>query len=218
MNVKKALGNLNVHDSWKMEEYISLASEALKKCYELKSKGLPFNPGNSLKEVFLPFSKPCYNFKAIIVGERPYLDSKYSTGIAFNIPFELTLKGEKTNSISLFQKEFNEHVASNLHIDLKFFWETCNILPLNLAITCDPNDKNPYCHLEQWKPFIEKIIEHWRKFCEEEQCMFILIGEKTHYLKKYASNKDLVVTTTMENFNPRLDILYKLIPYIDLPF
>ena len=217
--IKEQLKNFKVHEEWNMHEYIHLANSALLKLKSLKQQNRQFSPGSSLSMVFRPFYMAPKHINFIILGQDPYPNLKYATGLAFDIPEECRKNKDYPLSFEVLNKKFNEEVDKDLLIDLPL-WLYQGTLPLNCSLTCEQG--KPGSHKVYWSDFVEHILNLVKKTNENKSLVWLFLGSDAAKYKYLTKKEDLVIVTnhpaSKYPCEPRFDLIQKKLHYLDLPF
>jgi len=128
------------------------------------------------------------DIKVVILGNTPYPDEKYCSGLAFSTShFKKDLKEHKEIETPL--NRFHEALIQNkvLEEELDYFyeheeWAKRGVLLLNSALTItdkDGSDADIKKHLNLWNVFIKELLKEWISTKGLSTKRFVLcIGEK----------------------------------------
>lgn len=120
----------------------------------------------------IPFPPTC-----VIIGQDPYPQKGYATGVAFGVP-------NKLYSPSL-EIIFNEVALNNNDItyqgdETMMSWVSQGVLLLNSALTVKPGEPNNKAHVELWTVFMAKLVH---KISSEVEIPWCLWGDRAKRLK-----------------------------------
>lgn len=162
-----------------------------------KQQGLVVHPKH--KDIFNAFKEcPWHKLNSVIMGISPYislnsLNEPISDGLAFSasyadvrIPTTLELLKKEIN-----EEILNEYESYDQNTSLKYLANQ-GILLLNCALTIT-SVKNPYEHLEIWRPFIEKVLTIINN--NKDGIGFLLMGEPAKKFIKLLTNPSFAVYT-----------------------
>ncbi len=155
---------------------------------DLKKKGIIVNP--SMRNLFLGLRKtPFDTVKVVIMGQDPYPDPKYATGLAFSIPtgvspFPPTL----TNLLKEYQDDLHYPLPSSGNLSP---WAERGVLLLNAIHSCSAF--HPASHRwGEWEYLTREIVE---RLDETGKVVFILLGNVAKSYGKYIKNSICITTS-----------------------
>lgn len=133
------------------------------------------------QDVFKAFREcPYSELKVVILGQDPYPQEGYATGIAFANPVGVK---QLSPSLSLIRdkvcKEFNK--LSHEFDQTLISWEKQGVLLLNSALTVRANC--PSSHSKYWRSFIKNLIYRLNDF--NPGLIYVLLGKSAEEFKPF---------------------------------
>jgi uracil-DNA glycosylase len=190
-----------IHPDWMPHLDKALKSPAFKTLPKLlKKKHCPQNK----QDIFKVLRMSLNNIKVVIIGQDPYPNPKYATGLAFAIPNDsvkvpysldkiIDAVAEATNNPLLVPK-IREGYENDVPFQLDLeHWEQQGVFLLNKSLTCEQGKSNS--HAKFWHPFTDLIIKiinrernniTWCLWGKEAQKAESLITNSTHMILKAA--------------------------------
>lgn len=154
-----------------------------------KEKGIQICPKK--EDIFKAFRLCCINdVKVVIIGLEPYNNTLYDyTPVASGLTFGINtvLPAYVPPSLKNIIKEAENNLGKTA-IDFDYTlesWSKQGVLLLNRALTVQEN--NTQSHIEQWKPFIKRVIEILDNYTSNT--IFMFYGNEARELKQYLENK-----------------------------
>lgn len=149
-----------------------------------KLSKLSILPNKSL--VFKAFQLCNYeDLKVIIIGQDPYPQKGYATGIAFGNNKDIY---PKSVSLKLIKERINEDFYQQEDIDFDYTlesWCKQGILLLNSSLTCE--EGKPGSHNKLWFPFIKAFLIELNK--SNTGLVYILLGTQAQLFEPYINSK-----------------------------
>lgn len=159
--------------------------------YDLKEEGKWICPHRS--DMFKALDEVPYDkVKVCIMGQDPYPNPKYATGVAFEVPYTIPEGDFPPTLVNI----FNEYV-SDLHYpapsrgDLGK-WCSEGVLLWNATPSCEYGKPLAHEWLE-WEFLTKEIVE---KLDAKNNMVFALLGAKARAFEKYAGPESIVIGTS----------------------
>jgi len=140
------------------------------------------------ESIFKIFRMSLFDIRVVIVGEYPYPDNTYNTGIAFAVPKDENI----THTLHVIQSELQNNYDTALQPNLTT-WLTQGVFLINRVFTCEIH--KPMIHKQQWKWFTEELIKiivtertglHFVLWGDEARELSVLINKQFHYVYQSA--------------------------------
>lgn len=137
----------------------------------------------SKENVFKAFEYPISKVDIVIIGQDPYPDNRYATGIAFATPEmepdkwpgSLKILAESIEKKVHPNLPYREHLSPTLNV-LRFF----GVMLINKSFTCIPG--KPGSHENLWDFFTRSFIKSLSN--EHPDLIYYLLGAKAKSLKE----------------------------------
>lgn len=152
---------------------------------ELDQKGILYNPRREL--IFASLDSVEYNaVRAVVIGQDPYPDRKFATGVAFSIPQGLRKFPE---SLLIIYKEYCRDLGLEWpKSGCLNKWAREGVLLMNAIPTCLTFQSKSHQGWFEWEFFTKEIIE----VCDERKVPFVLAGGVARSFKKYIKNSPVL--------------------------
>lgn len=166
---------LGIHHSWEKD-----FRNIMTKSYFPDIAGLATeNIVPKAENIFRAFCIPKDRVNTVFVGQDPYPDPKYATGIAFGIP-----EGLDRPSLKYIRDELE---CSYEQFDVTMMsWVEQGCLMLNSSLTTLPYQIGK--HYSIWKPFLQDVI----KAIDKKDVIFVLLGKVAQDFTKSISNAEIL--------------------------
>ena len=180
-----------VHESWKPLLKALSQQNGFKQFVQMVSQDVVTSPHH--EDVFNAFQDlPVDKLRLVIVGQDPYPQQVYATGIAFGIREET-----RWEKLPLSLKEIVDRVQdlypddpSELYFDKTLkFWRDQGVLMLNRYLTCEPGKPGSHSHL--WKPYTEAFAFHLSR--KRPDLVWYLLGGKAKELEKHIQSSKAII-------------------------
>jgi len=190
---KEVLENLNIHKSW-YELFDKELNNSLEKVINYLQDS-NFTP--ELDIIFNTFLIPVSKVKVVIVGQDPYPQPNYATGLAFAVPTQ----DHDRPSLKIIRNELFRcygDITIDVNLDRTLnSWLNQGIMLLNASLTCEMYKSNT--HSKIWRPFIIEVF----KYLKDKNIVYALLGSKAQSFKKYINGQ------VIETYHPMYDIYKK---------
>lgn len=156
----------------------------------LDAAKLPYNPGR--RDLFSALDAvPLHKVTAVILGQDPYPDQRYATGIAFAVPDHI-LPAESPASLRTVFREY----CADLHYS---FPETCGLTPWikqgvllwNVYPSCVTGQPGSH-HWDEWYTLTREIVE---TLDARGNIVFTLLGQHARSLSRYIVGSKVIETS-----------------------
>lgn len=140
---------------------------------------------NPLKEnIFKAFELTTFeNTKVVIIGQDPYPNIKYATGLAFSVNKDCDIPKSLLNIFKELKNDLNINIPN--HGDLTK-WAIQGVLLLNRVLTVRRNEANSHKN-KGWEEFTLNIVKYLNDY--KNNLVFLLWGNNAINLEKYIDNK-----------------------------
>lgn len=173
----------NTEDGWDSLDYWDSAEwhRAEERLDDYIGKGTSYNPRREDLFAALDLS-PFKTVRCAIIGQDPYPDARFSTGVAFSIP-----SSEKQRPASLL------NIFSEYETDLHYptpatgnlaSWTSKGVLLWNTYPTCETNKAGSH-HWTEWEALTKEIVER----LSERGIVFAFLGRKAQEYAKYVTDR-----------------------------
>lgn len=149
------------------------------------SKFSSINPNPS--NIFRALGQSPKDFRVVIVGQDPYPDSNFATGLAFSVPVEVLRTPASLKNI---QQEFYADLGKLLGNDLSP-WISQGVLLLNRILTCSTGSSLSHKNLG-WQEVTDEVVRAVVR--HNPNTVAILWGNSANELNKFF-NQDLVISS-----------------------
>ncbi len=133
------------------------------------------------------------DIKVLIIGQDPYHTVVNNEPIANGISFSVNKNSRIPPSLRNIYKEMEDDPKLNFskpnHGDLSG-WVKQGVFLLNSALTVE--EGKPEKHVVLWLPFIEDVL----KYLKNLDIIYILLGAKAQYIRKYIKSDSVILETT----------------------
>lgn len=143
------------------------------------------NPNSS--NIFRALGQSPKDFRVVIVGQDPYPDSNFATGLAFSVPVEVLRTPASLKNI---QQEFYADLGKLLGNDLSP-WISQGVLLLNRILTCSTGSSLSHKNLG-WQEVTDEVVRAVVR--HNPNTVAILWGNSANELNKFF-NQDLVISS-----------------------
>jgi uracil-DNA glycosylase len=183
---------------WKSGEW-QVVEERL---HDLEKQRLPYNPGRD--RLFAALDEvPFDDVRIAIIGQDPYPQSKFATGVAFSIPADL--KEYPSSLVNIFTEYSNDlHYNYPTSGDLTE-WCARGVLLWNAVPSCLTGKPASHRWLE-WEFLTKEIVEK----LNEKGIVFIFLGAIAREFKKYTDDRSKVIEASHPS---PLGVLSKRTPF-----
>jgi len=135
----------NIHESWKPFFFNLIEKDFFREIDLLDPETIYPDKEN----IFRVFEMPIDDIKVVIVGQDPYPQPNHAVGLAFAVP----ARQSKPPSLRIIEKEVGHEIDRTM-----IKWAEQGIFLLNAALTVKRGQSGS--HIQLWKPFTAKVIEH----------------------------------------------------------
>jgi len=183
---------------WKSGEW-QVVEERL---HDLEKQRIPYNPGR--ERLFAALNEvPFDDVRVAIIGQDPYPQSKFATGVAFSIPPDL--KEYPSSLVNIFTEYANDlHYPYPTTGDLTR-WCGAGVLLWNSIPSCLTS--KPASHRwSEWEFLTKEIVEN----LNEKGIVFIFLGAIAREFKKYTDDRSKVIEASHPS---PLGVLSKKTPF-----
>jgi len=170
--------------------------------HDLEKQHIPYNPGRSRLFAALDAIK-FDDVRVAIIGQDPYPQAKFATGVAFSIPTDL--KEYPSSLVNIFTEYTND-----LHYDYPKTgdltpWCANGVVLWNAVPSCLAGRPASHRWLE-WEFLTKEIVEK----LNERGIVFILLGAIAREFKKYTDDRSAVIEASHPS---PLGVLSKKTPF-----
>jgi uracil-DNA glycosylase len=168
-----------------------------------------FPPKNLVFEAFRQC--PVDSVRVVIIGQDPYPQKGYATGIAFANPKEIK---EISPSLSILRdRVFRDYGVLNNEFDQTLIsWEKQGVLLLNAALTVRENC--PGSHTHYWVPFIESLIRALNE--THPGLIYVCLGKVAEKYIKYIGPSNHVLKYPHPAYYCRLGCGFEATMFLDI--
>jgi uracil-DNA glycosylase len=178
---------LNIHESWNpiFEKHKELINNNLKSMYD--DTELPIYP--SKDDIFTVFKMAVKDIKIILLGQDPYHGIGQAHGLSFSVNKNAKIPPSLKNIYKEIQVEYPEKNYIFEHGNLEKWFNNEKIFLLNSSLSVI--ESKPGSLMNKWTTFTDSIIEYISE--NNENCIFLLLGNYAKEKSKFISNKDRII-------------------------
>jgi uracil-DNA glycosylase len=171
-----------IHDSW-----TNLFNQYDINIDDIYEGGEVYPPKNL---VFTVFKMDVKDIRIVLLGQDPYHRPKQAHGLSFSVPDSEKIPPSLKNIFKELILEFPERNYNFKSGNLEKWFTREKIFLLNSSLTV--KEGKPGSHMKKWEAFTNDVI----KFISEqnEDCVFLLLGNYAKSKNKFIKNKDKIVT------------------------
>lgn len=193
------MSGLGIHESWHQVMYPWFSTEGKKVLHYLtllKSKNIGYTPNK--RNIFKAFSMPVDKIKVLILGQDPYPEPGFATGLAFAVP-----EGNRRPALDIIKDELF-YYCNDITVDLRFdstleHWHSQGVLMLNAYLTTQ--EWTTKAHKKLWESFTEQIIQ----FLSVRKDPIIFVGFGKVALTLLYKILDVEKNIVIESIHPSAD-------------
>ena len=130
--------------------------------------------------VFVAFDKTEFNdVRVVIIGQDPYPNPDYATGVAFSMPDDETDFSSSIKKIHCaIERDLEEDAPADGNLD---HWARQGVLLLNRSLTLHVNSEENKQARKNWRLFTQAVVQALAK--SKRPIQFILWGKKAQEIK-----------------------------------
>ena len=164
------------------------------------------------KCVFEAFRQcPYEKVRVVVIGQDPYPQKGFATGIAFANPVEV--KNISPSLTILRDRVFRDFGRRNDEFDQTLIsWEQQGVLLLNAALTVRAHQ--PESHTHYWHPFIRDLILALNQY--NPGLIYVLLGKVAETFRKYVGPNNHVLTYPHPAYFCRLGCGFEATMFTDI--
>ncbi len=171
-----------IHDSWK-----ELFDEYEFDMNSIYSIGEVYPPKEC---VFRVFEMDVKDIKILLLGQDPYHGPKQAHGLSFSVPDSEKIPPSLKNIYKELNMSFPERNYKFNSGNLEQWFTREKIFLLNSSLTVQKGKAGSDMYI--WEEFTDKVIQFISE--ENEDCVFLLLGNYAKSKQKFIKNKNKIVT------------------------
>jgi uracil-DNA glycosylase len=140
--------------------------------------------------VFTVFKMDVKDIRIVLLGQDPYHGPNQAHGLSFSVPDGEKIPPSLKNIFKELILEFPERNYNFKSGNLEKWFLREKIFLLNSSLTV--KEGKPGSHMKKWEAFTNDVIKIISE--QNEDCVFLLLGNYAKSKNKFIKNKDKIVT------------------------